>query len=514
MTSSDREPGTRQHDPVLAGHHNDLAVTERSGPGKAVGSERTSSRDGGVAEGGAQAWFDSLTSVAASVREGRLSPVDLVSGQLERARSIGKALNCFVSVMDDDALKDAERLEELANAGTIVGPLHGVPVTIKDNIAAKGVRTTAASAVSPVGAATEDAVAVRRLKQAGAVVMAKTNLSEYAFGSTSPVFGEVVNPWDPSRSTGGSSSGSAAALAAGIGYGSVGTDTGGSIRIPSSMCGLVGLKPTFGLIELDGVTTISRELDHVGPMGRYVRDVGQLLSVMARSGWEGRDRSAQLQEPVRGLRVGVLEDTELAGSHPDALSALGTVREVLSTGGCSERVARIPDRAVARSTMWTIAAVDLLVDLEPQRENPGMGESLKEALRRAAGTSALNYATAQRARAELTRELDAVFEEIDVLLTPGVPIPAHPTSERSALRDVRQAYTPLFDLTGNPALIVPATLSREGLPLGVQLVGRRLEDHVLLELGQLIETAMGSPWSQVEVRERIEASDVSLRSTR
>ncbi|HEX7039596.1 MAG TPA: amidase [Trueperaceae bacterium] len=486
-------------------------------PGAASGSQFAEAGDagglGGARRAAAGLEFEPLTAVAAAVREGRLSPVELVSAQLERARTVGAALGCFVTVAEDEALAAAERLEAALESGEAVGPLHGVPVTVKDNIAVAGLRMTAASGVFADQVPAEDAAAVVRLKRAGAVVLGKTNLSELAFGSSHPAFGEPLNPWDPERSTGGSSSGSASALAAGIGYGSVGTDTGGSIRIPASMCGLVGLKPTFGLVELAGVVTISRELDHVGPMGRTVRDVAVLLDVMARDGWERR-RLADLDGVGAGLRLGVLADEELSGVHPAAVRAVETARDALEAAGCETRVVSLPDRDLARSTMWTIAAVDLLVDLEAHLRSPGMGEGLRSALERAAGTSAATYVKARRARDELTAELDAVFASIDVLLTPGVPIPAHTTAERAALRDVRQAYTPLFDLTGHPALVVPASLSREGLPLGVQLVGRRFADDVVLGAGLVVEEAVGSPWAREDVRGRVTATVERLAAQR
>ncbi len=458
--------------------------------------------------------FEPLTTVADAVREGRLSPVDLVSRQLERAKTVGAALGAFITVAEDQAMEDAARLESALSSGAVAGPLHGVPVTVKDNVAVAGLRLTAGSGLFADRVADEDAPSVARLRRAGAVVLGKTNLSELAFGSSHPAFGEPLNPWDPGLSTGGSSSGSASALAAGIGYGSVGTDTGGSIRIPASMCGLVGLKPTFGLVELDGVVTISRELDHVGPLARTVRDAALLLEVMARDGWERRRRLASLEGVTDGLRLGVLPDEELEGVHPDAAAAVGRARDALVAAGCAPVVVSLPDRALAKTTMWTLGAADLLVDLEAHLWGPGMGDGLRAALQRAADTSAAAYVKARRARDELTREVDALFASVDLLLTPGVPVPAHPTAQRAALRDVRQAYTPLFDLTGHPALVVPAALSREGLPLGVQLVGRRCADDVVLGAGLVVERELGSPWAREDVRSRVSANLAELPARR
>ncbi len=478
--------------------------TGRASPAHPADRERPST----AVEGDERLDYSSLTAVGKAIREGTITPSALVERQLLRAERVGSALNCFVTVTPEAALERAAELDRKASEGDYLGPLHGVPVTIKDNVGCAGVRTTAASRVLADWVPSADSPAVQRLKSAGAVILGKTNLSEFAFGSTHPDFGDVLNPWDRSLSTGGSSSGSAAALAAGIGYASIGTDTGGSIRIPSSLCGLVGLKPTFGLVESAGIVPISLELDHVGPMARTVEDVAMVLDVIARSDWSGRAGLAKMDESgLRGLRLGVLPDHELEGVHPDALVGMKQAREALVALGCEPRPVTIPDRAAARSAMWTLAAVELLVDQEQNMTRlDDFGEGMRAALDRASKTDASTYLKARRTREDLRAALDLTFEEVDLLLTPAVPVVAHPFEQRPALRDARQAYTTLFNLTGNPALVLPVVISRENLPLGVQLIGRRFSDDLVLRAGLAIERSLGSIWNRQDVLARLKAS--------
>ena len=249
--------------------------------------------------------FYSLRGVHDLLRRREISARELVDSQLARLESLQPRLNAFITVTHEEARRIADELDRETSRGESRGPLHGVPLTLKDLIWTKGVRTTSGSKVSADFVPQEDAAVVQRLRRAGALFLGKTNLHELAYGisNVNPHYGAVRNPWDEERISGGSSGGSAASLAAGVGYGSVGTDTGGSIRIPSALCGTVGLKPTYGAVSRSGVTPLAWSLDHVGPMARTVEDIAILLSVLANS-----PVGSDLADVPKGLRMGIHSD--------------------------------------------------------------------------------------------------------------------------------------------------------------------------------------------------------------
>jgi aspartyl-tRNA(Asn)/glutamyl-tRNA(Gln) amidotransferase subunit A len=433
----------------------------------------------------------SITEVAPMIRAGTLSPVDLVRTCLERIEQRRDA-NAFITVMGDRALEDARKAAEEIAAGGYRGPLHGVPVAVKDLLDIAGTPTTSGSRV-PVGIAARDAPAVRRLRDAGAIVIGKTNLHEFAFGTTSDetAFGPVRHPQDPSRSAGGSSGGSASALADGMCFGAVGTDTGGSIRIPAAACGIVGLKPTFGEISCEGVIPLSAALDHVGPMARTVGDAGLLFQAMKRSTVQGI-------APAGGrLSFGVPRRYFFDRLDPGARRAADTAIARLREAGHAvddvdiDHAECTPDvylHIVLPEASWYHAPT---LARHAGRYSPGVR------LRLEMGRYLLaeDYVRAQRLRQALSGAVARVLERHDALILPTLPIPAPPIGATTIdvdgtpapVRATMLSLTQLFNLTGHPAIALPSGVGPEGLPRSVQLVGHRGRTERLLDIAAAVE---------------------------
>jgi aspartyl-tRNA(Asn)/glutamyl-tRNA(Gln) amidotransferase subunit A len=418
-----------------------------------------------------------ITAVAPLVERGSVSPVDLVRGCLAQIGA-RPAVNAFITRLDDAALAEAKRCEEEIAAGRYRGLLHGMPIAVKDLIDVAGAPTTAGSAVPPrhPGA---DAPVIARLRDAGAIIIGKTNLHEFAFGTTSEesAFGPVRNPLDESRSAGGSSGGSAAALVAGMCFGALGTDTGGSIRIPSAACGTVGLKPTFGEIPCDGVVPLSVTLDHVGPMTRSVEDAALMFDALA-------GRQPRPLTPAAGpLRIGVAAGYLGQRIDPGARDALARAREAFTAGG--HRL----DEVEIEHAAWTPHAYLAIVLPEAsryhaanlERHASGFSPGVRIRLEMGRYVLAEDYIRALRLREALRAAVDDALADVEVLLLPALPIPAPVLGAVSVDIDgvaepVRAAMlrlTQLFNITGHPAVALPAANAVDGLPRGLQLVGRR-----------------------------------------
>jgi aspartyl-tRNA(Asn)/glutamyl-tRNA(Gln) amidotransferase subunit A len=440
-----------------------------------------------------------ITEVARLIGTRAISPVDLVGRCLERIAA-RRDLNAFISVLADAALAEARRAQEEIAGGRYRGPLHGVPVSVKDLVDVEGIDTTSGSAVPP-RRAVGDAAIVSRLRDAGAILVGKTNLHEFAFGTTGDetAFGPVHHPLDPSRSAGGSSSGAAVAIVEGMCFGSVGTDTGGSIRIPSAACGIVGLKPTTGELSCDGVVPLSTTLDHVGPMTRTVADAALMFQAM------GGPVSVPVR-PAEGRRAfGVPVPYFCERLEPGVRAALERTRRELETVGH-----RVVDVAIAHAE-WT-AAVYLHIVLPeasayhartletcPERYSPGVR------LRLEMGRYVLaeDFVRAMTLRARLREAVDDALDGVDALLLPALAITAPPLGAssvevdgaREPIRAVMLRLTQLFNITGHPAIALPAG-SAAGLPVGMQLVGRHGRTADLLALAAAVEPYIsGGPGS-------------------
>jgi aspartyl-tRNA(Asn)/glutamyl-tRNA(Gln) amidotransferase subunit A len=450
----------------------------------------------------------SITAVAPLLKDGTLSPVDLVRSCLAQIDA-HQDLNAFITRLDDRALADASRHADEIRDGGYRGPLHGIPVAVKDLIDVAGTRTTSGSAV-PAPIAEHDAPAISLLRQAGAIIIGKTNLHEFAFGTTSEesAFGPVRHPLDRSRSAGGSSGGSAAALATGMCFAALGTDTGGSIRIPSAVCGTVGLKATAGEISCAGVVPLSTTLDHLGPMTRSVADAALMFDVLTARPPFGLG-------PAGGsLTFGVPREYFCDRLDADVRAALDVACEHLQANGHTIHDVTIADAA------WTAPVYLHIVLPEASRYHAPMLEQHPDLyspgvrLRLEMGRYILaeDYVRAMDLRRALVVAVEQALEGCHALLLPSLAIPAPPIGAANVdvggqpepVRAVMLRLTQLFNITGHPSIAIPAAPGSDGLPRGLQLVGRRHQTERLLEIAATVEAAIGpgSPAAQPPQQQR------------
>ena len=435
-----------------------------------------------------------IADVAPRVARGEISPVALVRSCLARIE-VRRGLNAFITVLAEAALADAAQAESEIAAGHYRGPLHGIPVSIKDIVDVAGVPTTSASKV-PARHPSQDAPVVRRLRDAGAVIVGKTNLHEFAFGTTGDdtAFGAVHNPHDIERSAGGSSSGAAVALVEGMCLGAIGTDTGGSIRIPAAACGIVGLKGTYGELPTEGVVPLSATCDHVGPMALSVEDVRIVFDALR--GTPPRSAAPKSGPLVFGVPTGYLLDR----LDPEIRAALDRVREHVT--GARHRVVDV-DIEWSRSTPDVYLHIVLpeaswfhapLLAAHADAYSP----AVRLRLEMGGYVLAEDYCRAMHLRAQLVAAVDRALAGLDALLLPTLPIPAPPLGAQSIDIDGRQEpvrnamlrLTQLFNLTGHPAIAIPAGTTAHGLPIGMQLVGRRNETDQLISVAAAVESQM------------------------
>ncbi len=437
-----------------------------------------------------------LAEASAAVRTGTLSPAELTEACLARIHRFNPAINAFITVTEAEALAQARELEAELAQGKWRGPLHGIPVALKDLIDTARVRTTAASAVFADRVPREDAEVVRRLRDEGAIFLGKLNLHEFAYGGTSSVthFGPVRNPWNPAFSPGGSSGGSGAAVAARMCFGAVGTDTAASIRTPASCCGIAGMKPTWGRVSTRGVIPLSWSLDHVGPMCRTVEDAALMLEAMA--GFDPAD-PASLDAPVPRWRDALRESpSELRIGLPRRMYWEDLDSEV-------ERVARealqIFDELTAGLEEMTLPAVDNLTIADAEAyafHEPFLAQSahlysppIRERLLAGAKISSAAYIGARRELERWRREIGKVFEEVDLIVTPTMPVRPVKIGTPSDLALIRN--TNAFDVFGLPTISVPCGFSDDGLPVGLQITGPHLDESTVFRMAHVYEQAAG-----------------------
>jgi aspartyl-tRNA(Asn)/glutamyl-tRNA(Gln) amidotransferase subunit A len=435
-----------------------------------------------------------ITDAAPLIARGELSPVALTRSCLARIDA-RRDLNAFITVLAESAIAEAQQAESEIRGGRYRGPLHGIPVSIKDIIDVAGVPTTSASRVPPIHPA-DDAPVVKRLRAAGAVIVGKTNLHEFAFGTTTDdsAFGPVRNPFDLSRSAGGSSSGAAVALAEGMCLGAIGTDTGGSIRIPAAACGIVGLKGTYGEIIADGVVALSHSCDHVGPMACSVEDARIMFDALR--GTPPRSAVPRNGPLVFGIPGGYL----LERIDPEVRAALARVTSSLIAA--RHRIVDV-DIELSRSTpdiYLHIVLPEAGWYHAPLLEAHASAYSPAVRLRLEMGRYVLaeDYLRAQHLRKRLRRAVDEALSSVDALLLPALAIPAPPLGATTVdvdgtpepVRNVMLRLTQIFNLTGHPAIALPCGRAASGLPLGMQLVGRRNETDQLLAVAAAVEPQM------------------------
>jgi aspartyl-tRNA(Asn)/glutamyl-tRNA(Gln) amidotransferase subunit A len=447
-----------------------------------------------------------LEDAAALVRERRVSPAELTEACLARIEAVEPRLNAFVTVTADIARAQAREAGDEIAAGRYRGPLHGIPVAVKDLFATKGVRTTAGSRILADWIPDEDATVVRRLREAGAVLLGKLGMHEFAYGvsSVNPHFGDVHNPWDTTKIPGGSSGGSAVAVAAGEAYATLGSDTGGSIRIPASLCGCVGLKPTFGRASLFGAVPLAWSLDHPGPLARTVRDVAVATAAIA--GFDPRDPiSADRPVPdflagidagAQTLRIGVPTDHVWDECDPAIAKAVRAAIEALARAGARVVEIRWPHAAEYAKASSAVLGVEARAYHEgtfPGR-SAEYGPLIRSRLASQGDVDAMTYARSMKLLLEsragaADRDLDGV----DVLAMPTVPSRAWTIEEAKDLPRPSEwtRITRIFDLTGQPAISVPCGIDPDGIPIGLQFAARMWDEASVLRAARAYELVRG-----------------------
>ena len=447
--------------------------------------------------------FHSISELGQRLRRREVSPVEITRACLERIEQRNPALNAFITVTAESALAEARAAEAEIGRGEWRGPLHGVPVALKDLIDTANVRTTAASAVYQDRVPDRDAEVVRRLREAGAVIVGKNNLHEFAYGASSLVsfFGDVHNPWDVGRIVGGSSGGSAAAVSAGLAYAAIGTDTAGSIRGPAALCGCVGLKPTYGRVSRRGVIPLSTSLDHVGPLASTSADAAIVLRAIA--GYDAgditscdvpvADYAGALREDARDLRVGVARDYFFGDLDPEVAAAMEHALNGIATLVAEMKEVRLQvptDRTLQAAEAYAYHAAN--VAASPDLYQP---ETVRR-IRSGEKVTAAEYIERRRELEAARRSIGAVFADVDVLVTPTTPMPAlsiadlrvNPDALRPAELKLLRNTRP-FNVWGLPAISVPCGFTQSGLPIGLQIAGPHWREDLVLRLAHAYEQA-------------------------
>jgi aspartyl-tRNA(Asn)/glutamyl-tRNA(Gln) amidotransferase subunit A len=453
--------------------------------------------------------FASIAEIGPRLRRAEVSPVELTRACLDRIARLDPTLDAFISVTPDAALAEARQAEQDIQQGHYRGPLHGIPIAQKDLMYTRGVRTTGGSKVLQNFVPDADAAVVARLRQAGAVGLGKLNLHEFAAGGTSenPHYGAVHNPWNLAHNPGGSSGGSGAALAAGLCLGATGSDTAGSIRIPSHACGTTGIKPTYGRVSCFGVIPLSWSLDHVGPMTRSAADAALMLNAMA--GFDRRDSAtverpvedftASLNQRLNGLHIGI--PTSYFNEHlqPEVESAWRAAIDTLVALGANPVDVAFTALDAAQRVGMTIVRVEMTTFHREwfARQPADYSAAARERFAVGASRGAVEYAQAQRDREPIRVELWATFDQVDVLVTPAMPTTmarigssvvefdgqSFDTSELAT----RCTYP--FNLSGMPAMSIPCGFDRNGLPIGLQLAAAPWQEALLLRVAHQFQQA-------------------------
>jgi aspartyl-tRNA(Asn)/glutamyl-tRNA(Gln) amidotransferase subunit A len=459
--------------------------------------------------------FATIEDLAALLIKRKISPVELTELFLRRIEVQNSALNAYLTVTAEHALDAARRAEKQLlhrrSSRHENSPLLGIPVTLKDNIWTRGIRSTAGSKILRDFIPPEDSTAARKLARAGAILLGKTNLNEFAYGITggNAHYGPVHNPWALERIPGGSSAGSAVAIAAGLCAASVGTDTGGSIRVPSSFCGTVGLKPTFGRVSVFGTMPLSPSFDHVGPIARCVADAALLLGVIAgrdpldptSSPKPVEDFCAALRKPMRKFRLGRPREHYWEKLDPEVRRAAEAAVRAMEKRGAVVKEVSLPHVKESRDAATDISLAEALHVHEaagyfPQRA-ADYGEEVRQRIEAGEKVPANRYLAGFDVRKRLVAEFDAAFQTVDVIVAPTVPVPAPPIGAESVQIDgedidTRRAlvgHSRPANFTGLPAISIPCGFTREGLPIGLQLIGRAFDEATLLRIALSYEAA-------------------------
>ena len=450
--------------------------------------------------------FESLASVASQIASGSLSPVGLTEHMIARIKEIDGRLHSYVLLLEDQALASARAAESEIRSGRYRGPLHGIPIGVKDLLFTRGLPTRGGTEALRDFIPDHDATVVRRLASAGAILLGKHTLCEGAMGPYHPKLQVPVNPWNADRWSGVSSSGSGVAVAAGLCFASIGTDTGGSIRYPSAANGCVGLKPTYGRISRFGVLALAESLDHVGPMCRTVEDAAILFDILA--GYDERDATTRIEpvEPVRpqleagvsGLRIGFDRDYATDGVEPDLVRAIDAVLNKLTDLGATVVDVRMPDVSQVGDAWWDLSTVEARAFHAPTfpSRRADYGPGFLDVLDYGSSLTGVQYATANRIRADVAGRVNAVLTGVDCMVCPSMSNAAGPklenpyipeTAESWAMNVAKDVHTKPFNFAGVPTLSVPCGFSSDGMPFSVQFIGRPLSEAVICRVGHAFE---------------------------
>lgn len=461
-----------------------------------------------TAEGAEEIARLSIEEAGRLLRRKKISAVELTEAALGQIARLNPELNAFITVTGEHARQAAKIADREIARKRWRGPLHGIPISLKDNIWTRGIRTTAGSKHLVDYVPKGDSEVAARLADAGAILVGKTNLHEFAWGVTTenPWYGTARNPWSRDRITGGSSGGSAAAVATGMGFASVGTDTGGSVRIPAALCGVVGLKPTFGLVSVEGVLALVESMDHAGPIARSVGDASIMLEAIAGAWPRGAarpDYRKLRRKKPRKFVVGWPKEYFFENVAEDVMNAVKAAAKTLrALGGRVEGISlRSLKEMTGPSTVIALAEsarYHALQGFFPGRAAEYSAD-LRGRLELGAGIRAVDYLAAIKQRRDVVRDFEAAFERVDVIVAPTTPVAAPKIGSAEVTiggkkEPVRAALLRLnrpANYTGNPAISVPCGLTREGLPIGLQLIGRRWGEAELLAIAQAYEDAAG-----------------------
>ena len=455
--------------------------------------------------------FFTIGQLAPLIEKRQVSPVEVVDAYLERVDGIDEYTNAFITLMRDQALEGARQAEKQIATGNYLGPLHGVPIGLKDLFYTKGVRTTAGSKIERWAqfVPEEDATVVTRFKKAGAVILGKLNMHEFAAGATSfnPHYGSPRNPWDLDRITGGSSGGSGAAVAASLCAAALGTDTGGSVRIPSTLCGIFGLKPTYGRVSRFGIVPLSWSLDHAGPMAKSVQDAALVMNAI--SGHDPRDPASakmpvpdftdRLEAGVNGLRLGIPKEHFFDWAGSEVREAVQRAVSVLEELGATVEEVSLPSVAAVPSFHPVIAWAEAASFHQKTVLNHGdeMTPNVRERFESGLLVTALQYIRAQRARALIRKEVNQALKQVDVIVTPTSALTAPKLNQDTVATDkgeipvltLLSRNTQPFNDSGVPACTVPCGVDPSGLPIGLQIAGRAFDEATVLRVAHAYEQA-------------------------
>jgi aspartyl-tRNA(Asn)/glutamyl-tRNA(Gln) amidotransferase subunit A len=451
-----------------------------------------------------------ILDAARALRERRVSVVELVSNSLERIKAIS-GLNAYIDVFDNRALELAEAHQTMLDCGYDLGPLHGIPMALKDNIGMAGIVTTVGSAILKDNIPTIDAWVVSSLKRAGAIIVGKNNLHEFAWGGTTanPHFGAARNAWNAERSPAGSSGGSASAVAARTVFASIGTDTGGSVRIPAAVNGVSGIRPTIGRVSNNGVFPLAWTLDTIGPLAKSSQDCAVVLRAIAERDPHDLQTSttlvpnylADLERPLVGMRIGWIDDYSMANVQPAVRTAFESAMATFESLGATVTATPIPDLdAIVDALVVLDAAEPSALHAPWLRERGGeYGADVRAQLEAGLVLSAADYVQAQRYRTHIRTRFGEAFLSVDAVLTPTLPFTAPRIGQNTVNidgceRDVHtrnMQFTALASVPGLPALNVPMGFDADGLPIGLQIIAPAFEEGRALRIGHQLQTVTG-----------------------